>query len=141
MFSTQLKRITKAGVLNSMRNPFLSFSSIFIITITLFTVGLSILSGKVLDDFLDTTRDKVDITVYFVKDTPEIQIFELRDKINTRPEVKEVNYVSQEDALDQYKKRNDNDLRITRGLETLGENPFRARLSVKKNREYEFETI
>ena len=142
MFLTQSKRIIKAGVLNSMRNPFLSFSSIFIITITLFVIGISLLGDRVLSDVLDTSRNKVDTTVYFVQGTPEPQIFEFQNKIrNMLSKVKSVAYVSQEEALVEYRKRHENDLRLLEGLDILGENPLRARLSIKVFDAADFESI
>ena len=141
MFLTQSKRIIKAGVLNSMRNPFLSFSSIFIITITLFVIGISLLGDRVLSDVLDTSRNKVDTTVYFVQGTPEPQIFEFKTKLETLSKVKSVAYVSQEEALVEYRKRHENDLRLLEGLDILGENPLRARLSIKVFDAVDFESI
>ena len=141
MFDIQLKRTIKTGVLNTMRNPFLSFSSVFIITITLFVVGMSVLAERVLDDVLEDTRNKVDTTVYFVQNTPEPQIFDFKEKLEGLSQVKSVSYISQDEALAEYRKRHENDARLLEGLEILGENPLRARLSVKVFEAEDFETV
>ena len=141
MSSTQVKRTFYVGLVNVVRNSFVSLSVIFIMTVSLFIVGFSLLFGQVMDDVTEELRNKVDVTVYFMPDTPEQQIFAFRDRLEELSQVREVLYVSQETALEEYRKRHENDLDILRGLDILEDNPFRARLSIRAQESGDFESI
>ena len=141
MGQTQIKRTFYLGLVNVVRNSFVSFSVIFVMTVSLFIVGFSLLFGQVMNDVIEDLRDKVDVTVYFVPDTPENQIFEFRDRLEDLSQVREVFYVSQEIALEEYRKRHEHDLDILRGLDILEDNPFRARLSIRAQQSGDFELI
>ena len=141
MFLVQCKRVWYLGLLQVVRNVFVSFSVIFVVSTALFIVGLALLFGSLMDDVTDELRDKVDITIYFVPESTEGQIFEFRDKLAELSQVKEVIYVSQSSALEEYRKRHENDPDILRGLDILNENPFRARLSVRAEQASDFESI
>ena len=141
MFFTQFKRATYLGILNLVRNSFVSFSAIFVMTVALFIIGFSLLFAQVMDAVTDELREKVDVTVYFVSETSEGHIFEFREKLLNLSQVKDVIYVSQETALEEYKKRHENDPDILRGLEILDKNPFRSRLSIRAKQSSDFESI
>ena len=141
MFLTQFKRATYLGLLNVVRNYFISFSAIFVMSVALFIIGFSLLFAQVMNTVTDELKDKVDVTVYFVSDTPEEQIFIFKDKLEDLSQVKEVIYVSEITALEEYKKRHENDSEILRGLEILDKNPFRARISIKAIDAGSFESI
>lgn len=123
------------------RSPFLSFASILIVTITLFIVGLSVLTDEILDNSLQSIRDKVDITVYFIKDTPEYLVLDFKEILEAVDEVESVTYVSQEEALLEYKVRHEAETDLLEGLAILDENPFRPRLSIKAYDANDFEAI
>ena len=141
MAGIQLKRTFYLGLVNVVRNSFVSFSVIFVMTVSLFIVGFSLLFGQVMDDVTEELKNKVDVTAYFVTDTPEEQILVFRDRLEDLSQVKEVFYVPQETALEEYRKRHENDLDILRGLEILEDNPFRARLSIRAQQAGDFESI
>lgn len=124
-----------------MRNTFISFSVIFVMAVSLFIVGFSLLFGQVMKDVTDSLREKVDMTVYFTQEANEAQIFEFRDKLGELSSVREVVYVSKEIALEEYRKRHENDIEILQGLEILESNPFRPRLSIRAQHAEEFESI
>lgn len=141
MAHVQIKRTFFLGLVNVVRNSFVSFSVIFVMTVSLFIVGFSLLFGQVMKDVTAELRDKVDVTVYFVSGTPEEQILGFRDRLTELPQVREVLYVSQESALEGYRERHENDVDILQGLDILEENPFRARLSVRAQESGDFESI
>ena len=145
MGGTQIKRTFYLGLVNVVRNSFVSFSVIFIMTVSLFIVGFSLLFGQVMNDVTEELRNKVDVTVYFVTNTPEEQILPFRDRLEELAQVREVFYVSQETALEEYRKRHENDLDILHGLDLLQSteepNPFRARLSIRAHQSGDFESI
>ncbi|HEX8993718.1 MAG TPA: permease-like cell division protein FtsX, partial [Candidatus Paceibacterota bacterium] len=128
---TTIKRIFRTGFLNFWRNGFVTLSSILMMTITLFTLGLVVFSGVVLNTTLQNLRDKADINVYFTTTAPEDQILALQQTLQARPDVSSVSYTSREDELAAFRDRHQNDQLTLQALDELGGNPLGAVLTIK----------
>ena len=138
----KVKRVIRSGFFNFWRNGFVSLSSIFVMTVTLFVIGSVIFSGAILQSTLQQIRDKVDINVYFVTDAREIEILALKKDLEKLPEVlPPVVYVSREDALAAFKKRHEHDQFTLQALDELGENPLGATLNIKAKDPSQYEGI
>lgn len=131
MIFTTLKRITRTGFVNFWRNGFLSFSAIVIITLSLCAIGSIIFTSAFSRALIEDVQDKVDINVYFSLTAPESEILSLQKEIKALPEVKETSYFSREKALDNFKKKWQDNTLIMQGLEEIGDNPFPASLNIK----------
>lgn len=136
-----LKRIIKAGFVSFWRNGFVSLSSIIVMTITLFVIGSLIFLNAMLDASLGALKDKVDVNVYFVTTAAEENILSVEQSLEALPEVKQVVYVSREEALARFKDRHRDDEVELQALEELGDNPLRASLSVKATSPDQYERI
>jgi len=110
-------------------------------TVTLFTIGLIIFTGALLDSSLEQIKNKVDINIYFNVDAPEEDIFSLKDSIERLPEVAEVSYVSREQALINFRERHKNDQLTIQALNELGENPLGAAIGIKAKETSQYEGI
>jgi len=130
-FSTNIKRIIHYGFVNFFRNTFISLSSIFVMATMLFVVGLSLLGNTLFNDALERVREKVDVTVYFVPATEEAVINDFEAFIQGLDGVSDVSYVSQNEALAEYRRRHADDTELLQGLDELEVNPLRARLHVR----------
>lgn len=126
-----LKRINKTGFINFWRNGWVSVATILVMVITLFVVGSVIFLNVLLTASLDRIQDKVDINVYFKIETPEEQIFSLKNALSGLGEIKNIEYVSREEALANFKLRHQNNALIYQSLQELGGNPLGAVLNVK----------
>ncbi len=138
---TDFQRIIRSGFVGFWRNAFVSFSSIFVMTITLFTVGAVLLLGQLLDTSLTQIKDKVDINVYLVTTAEEESIFALQNKLEALPDVREVEYTSREDALTAFRNRHKDDELTIQALEELGDNPLGASLSIRASDTSQYESI
>ena len=138
---TSLKRIIRSGFVGFWRNAFVSFSAIFVITVTLLVVGASMLTSKLLDTSLTQIQNKVDVNVYMVTTASEPAIMELKDALEALPDVREVIYTSREDALAQFRELHKSDELIMRSLEELGNNPLGAMLSIRAQSPSQYESI
>lgn len=138
---TSIKRIIRAGFIGFWRNAFVSLSAIFVIMITLLVVGGTILIGQLLDTALVQIGNKVDINVYMVTSAEEENIQALKTSLENLTEVREVVYTSREDALEQFRKRHENDGLTIQALEELDENPLGASLSIRANETSQYEGI
>lgn len=128
---TAFKRIVRGGVVGFWRNAFVSLAAIFVMTVTLFVIGIVLFMGTLLDASLAQLQQKVDINVYFVTTAPEEDIFALQSSLEALPEVAEVSYTSRSQALEQFRARHEGDELTIQALEELGENPLGASLSIR----------
>lgn len=141
MLWTDTKRIIKSGFVSFWRNGVVSFASILVMTMTLFVLGLILFVNATLDTSLNQIRDKVDINVYFAITAQEEDILAIKESLETLPEVALVEYVSREQALEQFKIRHENDQLTLQALEELGENPLGANLNIKAKETSQYEGI
>lgn len=136
-----LKRIFRAGLMSFWRGAFVSVASILVMTVTLFTVGVTVFAGVILGSGLQELRNKADVSVYFLTDAPEERIMEIKTLLETRPEVFSVEYVSREEALAQFRERYKDDQLTLQALDELGENPLQASLQIQAQDISQYEAI
>lgn len=141
MWWTNAKRIIKYGSVGFIRNSFVSLSAIVVMTITLFVIGSLIFIGALLNTTLEQVRDKVDINVYFVTTAPEGNILSLKKQIEALSEVKSVEYVSREEALENFRVRHEGDQLTLQALDELADNPLGASLSIRAKETSQYEGI
>lgn len=140
-FKTKLKRIVKSGFFNFWRSGYVSLASVLVMVVTLSVIGSVIFVGAVLNMTMQELQDKVDINVYFVNNAQENDILALKTKIQALPEVSKVEYVSREQALENFKTRHENDQLTMQALEELGDNPLGAVLNIKAKEPSQYEGI
>ena len=126
-----IERIAKAGFLNFWRNTWVTLATILVFVITIFTIGSVLFARTLLDFSLEKIERKVDVTVYFKTDAPEREMLALKESLEELPEVAGVEYVSREQALEDFKARHSNNALITQSLAELGENPLGASLNIR----------
>ena len=126
-----LKRIIKSGIVSFWRNGWISAATVLVMVLALFVAGSLLLGNVILTAVLASLEKKVDITVYFRLDAPEEEVLAARDSLLTLGEVEEVEYVSREEALLQFRERHQENALITQSLDELGENPLGASLEVR----------
>tara|TARA_B100000508_G_scaffold88461_1_gene68858 strand:- start:2352 stop:3278 length:927 start_codon:yes stop_codon:yes gene_type:complete len=136
---TGIRRVVKAGFVGFWRNAYVSLASIFVLTVALFVIGATIFLNQVLETTLDTLQSKVDINVYFVQDAPQEEIDRIRTAVEALPDVASVVYTSREDALAEYRERNQDNATSLQALEELDENPLGSNIAIlaKETTQYE----
>ncbi len=138
---TELKRIIKAGFLSFKRNGLVSWAAVLVVTITLSFITAIILLQAVLYFSLNTIKDKVDVTIYFNVGTSEDKIMILKDSLLKLPEVAEVTYISDQQALVLFRARHENDYPTIAALDEIGTNPLGGYLNVKAKEISQYESI
>lgn len=136
-----VRRIVKGGFLNFIRNGFVSLSSVLVMTITLMVFVSLVFFQAVLNYSLIELKDKVDVTVFFVPGAQESEILSIKESLEELPEVKEVEYISAEAALELFKQRHQNDYLTLKALEEVSTNPLGATINVKARDASQYETI
>lgn len=124
-------RVIKSGWIHFRRNSYLSFGTTGVMAITLFLfvglISLNILTSQI----VVSLQEKIDISAYFTLNAEESQILSIKSDLESLPEVKNVEYISRDQALDIFKERHKDDTLIQESLMELDENPLQASLNIK----------
>ena len=136
-----LRRIFMVGWTNFKRNSYLSVAATGIITLTL-VLFLGLLSLRFLTNrTVIALENKIDISAYFKPETPEDQILQFKNEIAALPVVENVEYVSRDQALEQFKLRHASEQMIQDSLAQLDFNPLTASLNIKATDPTKYEQI
>ena len=141
MILIHTKRIIRSGYRNFVRSGFTSIASVLVMTITLFVITSLIFLQAALQNSLADIKEKVDDTVYFTQNAEEESIRSVEQALVKLPEVKEVSFTSEDDALIQFRQGHANDYLTLQALEELNDNPLGATLNIKAKDPSQYESI
>ena len=136
-----LSRILKYGWQAFLRSAWLSVSTISVMFLASIVFGGLILFNVVASGAISSLQDKIDISVYFKSNASEDSILNIKRSLEDLEEVKVVQYVSREEALQDFKARHADEETIAQTLDELDENPLLASLNIKAEDSREYATI
>lgn len=135
------KRVLVSGAKNFVRGGAVSAATVLIMTVTLSIIGSLIFLSALLTFTLNTIKDKVDVSVYFVTTASESDILAVKSQLEKLPQVASVSYTSAETALAAFRERHATDQLTLQALEELGGNPLDASLEVRAKDPSQYESI
>lgn len=124
------RRIVKAGLLNFIRNAWLGLAAIAVMVITLTIILFSIIANSTFTYTITQITDKIDISVYLKDDVTAKKRDQLIDDLKNLDSIREVNYVSKDEALEKYKEQNQGNLDLLLAISQT-DNPLPASLQIK----------
>ena len=130
MFTT-LFRVIKYGLTSFTRSGWLSADATAIIFLVLIGFGGLLIFNSLANIVLGDIQNKIDISAYFNLSAPEDQILQLQRTLQGIPEVKTVDYISKDKALEMFKSQHQADDAVSQALNELGVNPLSASLNIK----------
>lgn len=86
-------------------------------------------------------EQKVDITAYFKSEAPEEEISKVKGSLESLPEVSQVEYISRDQAFEDFKRAHAGDALIQDSLAELDGNPLQASLNIKANDSNQYAAI
>ncbi|OGY46452.1 MAG: hypothetical protein A2744_03310 [Candidatus Buchananbacteria bacterium RIFCSPHIGHO2_01_FULL_44_11] len=113
------------------RNFWLSIVTITIIVLALLSINCLIILNVITDTAVNIVKEKVDVSVYFRPAATENQVLEVQTYLSSLTKVKEISYISQQQALQNFRQKHQSDPVIIQSLEELDKNPLGATLIVK----------
>lgn len=138
---TIISRILHYGFSNFWRNGWPSAATVAIMILAqMVFIGL-IFFNFVTNQAVATIQDKIDISVYFKADTPEDEILNVEQSLQSLPEVKGVEYISSDKAMENFRNRHQDDQNINRAITELDSNPFAASLNIKAHKPEQYSAI
>jgi cell division transport system permease protein len=125
-----LLRICKAGLQNFVRNLTLGIAAMAVMVITLTIILASVIANATFSHTIQQITDKIDISVYLNDDIGPQKRESLISGLKGLENVKSVDYVSKEQALEIYKKQNADNLDLLLAISQT-DNPLPASLQIK----------
>ncbi|MBN1779121.1 MAG: ABC transporter permease [Candidatus Buchananbacteria bacterium] len=113
------------------RNFWLSIVTITIIVLAFISVNFLLILNILSDNAIKVVQNKVDVSLYFNHDASESQVLETQIYLSAVPQIDDITYISQAQALEQFKQKHQGDADIIQSLNELQENPLGATLIIK----------
>ncbi|MFH1780976.1 MAG: permease-like cell division protein FtsX [Candidatus Nealsonbacteria bacterium] len=129
--NASLQRIIKSGWVGFQRNSGLSLATVFIMMMAIALVTSLFLLQKTTDYLVSALSEKVDMAVYFSEEPSVEQIDTIQKELSGLSEVKNMEYISKEQALEKFVARHQGEQVIMESLEEVGGNPLLSSLNIK----------
>lgn len=100
---TSFLRVFKIGLVDFWRNRWLSLAATIMMAMTIFSIAVFVLLNLSVNETAHVLQDKIDVAVFFKDSAQDAQIQELRTMLLNRSDVKDVQYVSREDAVSKFR--------------------------------------
>ncbi|MDD5569018.1 MAG: permease-like cell division protein FtsX [Candidatus Pacebacteria bacterium] len=122
------------------RQGFLSFATALVIFIAVVLGTTLMISQGAISFMSEKIKDKIDVSVYFNEQVSKDKILEIRERVAQLPEVKNVDFISSEEAYDAFVKNHEGDT-YAQSLEAIGGNPFLPSLVIQTKDPLKYETV
>src|SRR3989344_2135041 len=141
MFSSSIYRILNFAWQSFWRNIWLSLLAITIIVLTFISINFLVVINFMTNAAILVLQDKIDISIIFKPEVSENQVLEAQNYLSALTQVNEIKYISQKDALEEFKKNNASDPIILESLAELDTNPLGAALRISAKNINDYQTI
>lgn len=138
---TKLYRLIRYSFQSFWRQKLLSVATMIVILLVLTVFQGIFIFGAIGESALQSIRDKIDVSLFFKPDISEDQILAVKAEVEALDVVKEVNYISRDQALELFKERHQTDEKVNQALEELGENPLSASINIKTHETEELPVV
>lgn len=140
-FKETARRVFHIGWTNFKRNTYLSMGTTGVMVLVLFLFSGLICLNYLSSQIVSGLEEKVDVSVYFKNDASEEEINKVKGDLESLGTVKNVEYISKDKALDEFKQRHAGDTLVQDSLAELDENPLQASLNVKAGDSSQYASI
>lgn len=131
MFLLSFARVIKFSFQDIGRNIWLSIVTMSILILALFSVNMLLTVNVISQAAIGAVKEKIDVNIYIKPDTEESKIMALKAQISGLSQVKDVRYISKQEALESFKDKHQNDPEVMESLKEIGKNPLTPSLVIK----------
>ncbi len=140
--NTTFTRIVKFAWKDFNRSKGLTFQAIFIMAVAIFIITSFFFARGIGVLLLETVEQKVDISVYFKKDTSEDRIISVKeDLFQFTAQIESISYISREKALENFLEDHQDDTLYLAALDEVEDNPFLPSLNIKAKQPEQYAQI
>lgn len=133
-------RIIKSGWKNFLRNRWLALATISVMALVIFFMSNLIIINLIGNVLLANLQNKVDVSVYLKQGASDQDIARLRSDLIFLGEVKNVSYVSSDEALEKFKARHKDNPTLMASIQELG-NPLLPAVNIEAQSASQYEAI
>lgn len=123
-------RIFQAGLRNFLRNAWLSAAATVVMMVTLILMTFSFISNQALSHTIKSVTDKIDVSVYLLPSVTQAQVDSFEQRLLSSANVSGVSYVSQAQAVADYRDQNKGNPQLLQALDIAG-NALPASIQIK----------
>jgi cell division transport system permease protein len=134
-----IRRALVLASVNFWRNKWISLASILILSLTLIIVAVSLIQNIDISKTINSIKEHLDMTVYFDDSVPESDILDVKLNLQSRSDIRSVQYISKEDALKVFQNRPAS--QQVKDLVTTENNPLPRSLEIKTDTPESLEKI
>lgn len=128
---TKLRRIFGFAINDFGRNKGISIAAVFILFVAIMVVTWLFFFQGMVAYLASEIQNKIDITAYFKEDVTEENILNVKEEIvKTSPNIKNIEYVSKEQAKDAFNEKHQDNAILAKALQEVGDNPFLPSLNI-----------
>lgn len=124
------ERVIKTGMVNFVRNISLSVAATAVMVVTLTIVLFSVIANATFNNTIAQINAKIDISVYLKDSVTDQQREALIAQLKGIENVKDIKYISKNQALEQYRADNQENLDLLLAISQT-DNPLPATLQIK----------
>jgi len=136
-----IKRIFRSAWQSLTRDGGMIAANIFIMVLAISVITALFLFKDISQFLISSLEEKVDVSVYFKYESSEEDVLKVKEEIGKIPEVKEVKYVSKEEALKKFTEKHQDNPVLMESLAEVGVNPFLASLGIKAFQAHQYEAV
>ncbi|HVV66603.1 MAG TPA: permease-like cell division protein FtsX [Candidatus Saccharimonadales bacterium] len=125
-----LSRIIHTGTVNFIRNVSLAIAAMAVMVVTLTIVLFSVITNATFTNTIAQITDKIDVSVFLKDSDTQAQTNQLISQLKKLPNVKSVQYLTKEQALQQYQAQNAGNTQLLTAINETS-NPLPATILVK----------
>ena len=126
------RRVFVSGAHSFLRNAWLSTAATIVMTITLSSILLTLFASMTSTNTIKSFEDKIDVSIFFKANATKAQIDKLSEDLRGNPEleVKEVMYISEEEAKTSVEEQNKDERKTLQAIAQT-KDAFPASIRVK----------
>ncbi len=125
-----LTRIIRNGLIGFARNLSLAAAAIAVMVVTLTIILFSIIANAAFNNTISQINSKINVSVYLNNSVTTQQLNSFEAQLRKLPNVKSVSYISQDEALAEYKAENSNNKTLIAAINETGGNPLPASIEI-----------
>ena len=124
-------RVIKFASQDFWRNVWLSFATVLMLVLTLFSINFLVAMNKLSEITIAAIESRIDVSVYLRKNLTVEEIQKVKQDLKTLPSIQEISAITAEEALENFLARHKNDEDIVASIQELDENPLGPSLIIK----------
>lgn len=124
-----LWRIIRTGAVNFIRNAWLAIAAMAVMVVTLTIVLFSIVTSATFNNTISQITGKINVSVYLKDSVTQQQLDNFMGQLRQLPNVRDVTYVSKDQALAEYRAANSTNKDLLQAINETG-NPLPASVQI-----------